>query len=234
MNLQVDRLTRRYGRVHALAGVSFSTGSGEIVGLIGPNGAGKSTLLSCIAGLDAPDEGRVLVDGAELTAPNRREALFYMPDGIVPWRDQRASWVLDFAAEFHGAAERWRTELGKALDLAAFVGRRVGELSKGERKRVLLAFALLVPRPVTLIDEPFDGLDPRQARALGELARSRAASGRTLVLSIHAMGQAARTCDRHILLHEGRVVGDGTLEALRARLGLPGTAGLEEVFLAVT
>ena len=234
MHVQVDRLTRAFGRVHALAGVSLSVGVGEIVGLIGPNGAGKSTLLACIAGLDAPDEGRVMVDGAEANAGARRQALFYMPDGIAPWRDQRASWVLDFGAEYYGANEGWRAELGPALGLDAFVNRRIGDLSKGQRKRVLLAFALLAPRAVTLVDEPFDGLDPRQARAFGAVVRARAMAGRAFLLSIHAMADAARLCDRHVLLHEGRVVGDGSLDALRARLSLPATAGLEEVFLALT
>jgi ABC-2 type transport system ATP-binding protein len=94
--------------------------------------------------------------------------------------------------------------------------------------------ALQTPREIALVDEPFDGLDPRQARALGGLIRSRAAAGRSFLISIHAMGEAARTCDRQVLLHEGRVVADGTLDALRDKAALPATAGLEEVFLALT
>jgi ABC-2 type transport system ATP-binding protein len=110
----------------------------------------------------------------------------------------------------------------------------VGELSKGPRKRVLLALSLCVPRDVVLVDEPFDGLDPRQARAFGALARARAASGRTFGFSVHAMGDATRTCDRHLLLHEGRVIADGSLEALRAQAQVGDGAGLEDVFLALT
>ena len=234
MQLDVVSLSRRFGAVQALRDVSFRATAGEIVGLIGPNGAGKSTLLACVAGLDAPDAGIVRIDGAEASAIARRHALFYLPDGIAPWADQSAAWVLDYAAALFGAREAWRDVLAPALGLAPFASQRVGALSKGQRKRVLLALALLVPRAVTLIDEPFDGLDPRQARALSELLRERSAAGRTFVLSIHAMGEATRTCDRHVLLHDGRVLADGTLRALLQRAALPDDGGLEEVFLALT
>lgn len=234
MQLDVISLSRRFGAVQALDGVSFGVSAGEIVGLIGPNGAGKSTLLACVAGLDAPDSGAIRIDGAEATAVARRHALFYLPDGIAPWADQPASWVLDYGAALFRAAEPWRAAIAPALGLAPFVSQRVGALSKGQRKRVLLALALLVPRAVTLIDEPFDGLDPRQALALSELFRSARDAGRTFVLSIHAMSEATRTCDRHVLLHDGRVLAAGTLAELVQRAALPADGGLEEVFLALT
>ena len=234
MELRVERLSKAFGPVAALSGVSFTVAAGEVVGLIGPNGAGKSTLLACVAGLDAPDEGTVRIGDAEAPVAARRRALFYLPDAIAPWREQRASWILDFAVDAFGADPAWRTATAPALAIDAFAGRRLGDLSKGQRKRILLALALAVPRTVTLIDEPFDGLDPRQARAFGVLVRERAASGRAFVLSIHAMDDAARTCDRQVLLHEGRVVADGTLDALRGRFGLGADAGLAEVFLAAT
>ncbi|MCC7195017.1 MAG: ABC transporter ATP-binding protein [Gemmatimonadaceae bacterium] len=234
MDLRAEGISRRFGRVQALDGVSFGVGQGEVVGVIGPNGSGKSTLLACVAGLDEANGGRVLLDGAEKPAPARRRALFYLPDGIAPWRDQRAAWVLDFASRLYGAVEPWRGEVSSGLALGSFARQRIGELSKGQRKRVLLAVSLLVPRPVVFVDEPFDGLDPRQARAYGALVRERATTGRSFVLSIHAMSSATRTCDRHVLLHEGRVVADGTVEALREKASLPGDAGLEEIFLALT
>jgi ABC-2 type transport system ATP-binding protein len=230
----VEGLSRHFGRVQALDGVSFSTTEGEIVGVIGPNGAGKSTLLACVAGVAEPDEGRVMLDGSAAGAVERRRRLFYLPDGVAPWAEQRVAWVLDFSARLYGAQEEWRGGISDGLTLEPFVSQRVRELSKGQRKRMLLAIALLVPRPVVLVDEPFDGLDPRQARAFGALARERAARGRTFVVSVHAMGDATRTCDRHVLLHEGRVVADGSLDALRLRASLPAAAGLEEVFLALT
>jgi ABC-type multidrug transport system ATPase subunit len=220
--------------VPALDGVSFDVREGEIVGLIGPNGAGKSTLLACLAGLAAPDSGSVRLNGRALTAAERRRSCFFLPDGIAPWADQPAAWVLDFAAELYGADEPWRSRLADALALTGFTSKPMGDLSKGQRKRVLLALALMVRRDVTLIDEPFDGLDPRQALALGAQIRERAKNGRAFVLSIHAMSEATRTCDRHVLLYEGRVLAEGTLAVLRAHSSLGENAGLEEVFLALT
>jgi ABC-type multidrug transport system ATPase subunit len=233
LNLEAHALSHRYGSIRALDAVSLRASAGEVVGVIGPNGAGKSTLLACVAGLVAPDAGRVSLDGVDTDAVERRRALFYLPDGIAPWRDQPAEWVLDFAAELFGAAEPWRN-LSSSLAIEPFARQRMGELSKGQRKRVLLTLALAVARPVVLIDEPFDGLDPRQARAFTSLVRERAGAGRTCILSVHSMGDATRTCDRHVLLHEGRVVADGPLDALLHETALPDSAGLEDVFLALT
>ena len=113
---------------------------------------------------------------------------------------------------------------------------RIGTLSKGQRKRVLLAMGLLTSQPILLADEPFDGLDLRQTREAAAVLRAHAARGRTLFLSIHQIADAARVCDRFVLLSGGRVCGEGTLEELTA--ASPGNAGvratLEEVFLALT
>src|SRR6185369_289896 len=114
---------------------------------------------------------------------------------------------------------------------------RLGELSKGEHRRVMLAVGLLSPRQLLMLDEPFDGLDLRQTRDVMRVLRSRVSDGggRTLFLSIHQLGDAARVCDRLILLSGGRVVGEGTLHELREKTGMTDDgAGLEEVFLALT
>ena len=110
---------------------------------------------------------------------------------------------------------------------------RLGELSKGEHRRVMLAVGLLTPQPMLMLDEPFDGLDLRQTRDAMRVLRSHALSGRTLFLSIHQLRDAELICDRLVLLSDGRIVGEGTLDELRARAGLAG-ANLEEVFLELT
>src|SRR5262245_46563740 len=102
LNLHAQGLRRRYGASLALDSVTFAAGAGEVIGVIGPNGAGKSTLLACVAGLMAPDEGQVFLDGTVVDAAHRRRKLFYLPDGIAPWRDQRAQWLLDFAGDLFG------------------------------------------------------------------------------------------------------------------------------------
>ena len=117
------------------------------------------------------------------------------------------------------------------LDLVALQHAKVGSLSKGEAKRLDLAMGLAAPPPVLLLDEPFDGLDLRQTRQVMEILRREAAKGRTLVLSIHQLTDAARACDRFLLLDHGKSVAEGTLHELTSRTG---AGGLEEVFLALT
>ncbi|HET9982161.1 MAG TPA: ABC transporter ATP-binding protein [Longimicrobiales bacterium] len=230
---EVRGLAKRYGRTRALDGASFSVPRGAVLGLIGPNGSGKTTLFECLAGLVPADAGVVLSGGAAVPPAARKELLFYVPDGISPWPDQRVGWLLGFFARLYGAAAGARARVEAELGLGELLGARVGELSKGQRKRVLLALGLLSPRPLLLLDEPFDGLDLRQTRDVATVLRRHAGGGRTLFLSIHQLADAARVCDRLVLLSAGRVAGEGTLDELRERAGLAG-AGLEEVFLALT
>jgi ABC-type multidrug transport system ATPase subunit len=121
-----------------------------------------------------------------------------------------------------------------SLQLHPLLDGLVRSLSKGERKRFLIALGLLSPEPLLLLDEPFDGLDLRQTREATTILRAEAARGRTLFLSIHQLNDAARTCDRFVLLADGLVAGEGTLDELRGRAGLTSPASMEEVFLALT
>ena len=235
MLLEVRGVTKRFGAVTALAGVSFGIRRGEVLGLIGPNGAGKTTLFECLAGEQPADAGEVLWRGGPLPAARRKEAVFYLPDQIAPWADQPAGRVLSFFSRLFDADPARLSALAATLRLSRFLSESVAELSKGERRRLLLTLGLSVPREVLLFDEPFDGLDLRQAREVEGVLRSAAAQGRTLFLSIHQLSDAARVCDRLVLLSGGRVAGEGTLAQLRARAGLDGSGGgLEEVFLALT
>ena len=230
--LNVNGITKHYGTRAVLQDVSFSVRQGEVLGLIGPNGAGKTTLFECLAGL-LPDDGGVVSDAAQTLAPRQRKnTLFYLPDGIVPWTQQSVSWALAFFERLY-ASTIHATELLATLKLEHLQHARIGSLSKGERKRTLLALSLLTPQPLLLLDEPFDGLDLRQTREVMSLLRAQPARGRTLVLSIHQLTDAARVCDRLVLLSNGRIVGEGNLDELRAAAKLD-KGGLEEVFLALT
>ena len=248
MPLHANGLTKRYGNLTALSDVSFSIRRGEILGLIGPNGSGKTTLFECLAGV-LPADGGTLRDDARLVPPRARSSLlFYMPDAIAPWPAQSVRWALAFTAGFFGVSD-WRSDsvpdsgldsgsdIIRRLDLEPLLDAPIGTLSKGQRKRVLLAIGLRTPQPVLLADEPFDGLDLRQTREVGRALRSYAARGRTLFLSIHQISDAARICDRFVLLSAGRVCGEGTLgelSSLAASRGTPPTTDLEELFLALT
>jgi ABC-2 type transport system ATP-binding protein len=236
--LRVAGLTKHYGRLAALADVGFSIRPGEILGLIGPNGAGKTTLFECMAGVLPPTAGGVLFDGRPITSRERSRMLFYLPDAVAPWPAQPVAWALAFAIGFFGGRADLLREVIDGLALPPLLKHPIGTLSKGQRKRVMLAIGLLTSSPVLLADEPFDGLDLRQSREVAVTLRAHASRGRTLFLSIHQIADAARVCDRFVLLSGGRVCGEGTLEDLsalaRTRDAAPSRPDLEEVFLALT
>ncbi|HLK63487.1 MAG TPA: ABC transporter ATP-binding protein [Bryobacteraceae bacterium] len=233
MLLTAKGISKHFGVNPVLQDAGFSVHEGEILGLIGPNGAGKTTLFECLAGLIPADSGEVSFCGQRLDAGHRKGSLFYLPDGIRPWPDQTVAWALSFFEALFGRPQGEGAALAESLRLTALLRSRVGSLSKGESKRVLLAMGLLTPHPLLLLDEPFDGLDFRQTRDVMALLATVRTQGRTLFLSIHQLTDAARVCDRLVLLSRGRVAGEGTLAELRAQAGLP-EGGLEEVFLALT
>jgi ABC-2 type transport system ATP-binding protein len=231
--LRVVGLAKRYGEQKALAAVSFDVHGGEVLGLIGPNGAGKTTLLEALAGLIPVEAGELMWRGAPARGTERREIMFYLPDGLRPWDDEIVQRVLTFFGTVHGRTERELAETVGAVGLVPVLRKRVHALSKGFGRRLMLALALLTPQPLLLMDEPFDGFDLRQTRDVMGLLRRIAASGRTLMLAIHQLAHAERVCDRFVLLADGAVRGTGTLDELRNQTRLT-SASLEDVFLALT
>ena len=240
-SLEVSSVGKSYGDFRALEGVSFSIRPGEILGLIGPNGAGKTTLFECLAGVLPSSSGSLLHDGVRVDANARRSLLFYMPDAIAPWPARTVGWALDYVVGFFGGVASLREGVIREMAIEPLLRVPMGALSKGQRKRALLAMGLLTSQPVLMVDEPFDGLDLRQSRETAAALRTHASRGRTLFLSIHQISDAARLCDRFVLLSGGQVRGEGTLEELKASArsraaaaAAPAPADLEEVFLALT
>lgn len=231
--VKVEGFTKRFKDRPVLDDVSFSVRRGEVLGLIGPNGAGKTTLFECLSGLLAANGGTVKSQGQTLPPSQRKQTLFYLPDAILPWAEQTVKWVLSFFSRIYHREPAQTSELAEPLRLNEVMHSRIGSLSKGELKRTLLALGLLTPHPLLLLDEPFDGLDLRQTRDVMTLLRNNAATGRTLMLSIHQLVDAGRVCDRLVLLSGGRVVGEGTIDELRARANVT-DGGVEEIFLALT
>jgi len=234
----VDGLTKSYRRLTALSDVSLTVRTGEVLGLIGPNGAGKTTLFECLAGVLPCDSGTVRFGGDVLPPRARASRIFYVPDGIAPWPSETVAWSLDFTIGFFGGRADRKRDVIERLELKPFLSAPIGTLSKGQRKRAVLAIGLLTPHPILLSDEPFDGLDFRQTREVGAALRDHAASGRTLFLSIHQISDAARVCDRFVLLSAGRVRGEGTIEELMHHVpsppSSPSPSSLEEIVLALT
>jgi ABC-type multidrug transport system ATPase subunit len=231
--LTVSHVTKRFGNRSVLDEVGFEVLRGEVLGLIGPNGAGKTTLFECLAGLIPTNAGEVKFEQTQLAVTRRKEKLFYLPDGILPWAEQTVQWALRFFEKLYQRSDLTAAMLAGPLRLTELMKARLSSLSKGERKRVLLALGLLTTQPLLLLDEPFDGLDLRQTRDVMQLLREQAARGRTLMLSIHQLVDAGRVCDRLVLLSNGRVVGEGTIPDLRTHAKLA-DGGLEEIFLALT
>jgi ABC-2 type transport system ATP-binding protein len=231
--LQATDLTKRYDKEDAIRGVTFAANSGEVLGIVGPNGAGKTTLLEILAGLTQADSGNVQWRGETLPASRRKQAMFYLPDGIRPYQDRFALDVLDFFAAVHGRSATEVSAVIASVELAPALRKRVCALSKGYNRRLLLALGLLTPQNVLLMDEPFDGFDLRQSRNITQVLRKEAVGGRALILAIHQLADAERVCDRLLLLAGGRVRGIGTLGELRMQTALP-QGSLEDIFLALT
>jgi ABC-type nitrate/sulfonate/bicarbonate transport system ATPase subunit len=196
--------TKAYGGVAVLNGVSVEVAPGEAVGLVGRSGCGKSTLLRLIAGLEAPDAGRVAVDGAE-DARGRLERCVLMPqsDLLMPWRDAlgNAALPLENAGAGRREARARAAGLFAELGLEGFERARPWELSGGMRQRVAFARTLLAGKPVLLLDEPFGALDAITRSEMQEwLAGALLAQPRTSVLVTHDLDEALRLCDRVLVL----------------------------------
>lgn len=158
--------------------------------------------------------------------------MFYLPDGIAPWSDQSVWRVIGLFRELHGFALEREITVVTRLQLSPVLAHRVDALSKGYRRRLLLALALLTPQPILILDEPFDGFDLRQTLHVMDLLRE-VARERALILSIHQLKDAERICDRLLLLDAGQRLGLGTLAELAMQAGVV-KPDLEEVFLGLT
>ena len=213
----LDRVSRWYGNVVAVNDISFSLGAG-ITGLLGPNGAGKTTLLHMLAGLLRPSAGRVLIGGR----PAWHDPLVYAGIGLVPEREAVQPFLtgrqfVELAARLQGLPDpATATEAAIAtVDLTTVADRAVGTYSKGMRQRVKVAAALVHEPPILLLDEPFNGMDPRQRLHMMDLLRSMAAAGRTILFSSHILEEVERLADGILVIHAGRLAAAGDFREIR-------------------
>ena len=235
--LEALALTRRFGEKTAVDRLSFAVPAGRVVGLLGANGAGKTTTLNLLATLLAPSAGTARVAGHDVRTATMsvRRSIGYVPEHGAVYEGLTAREYLELAALVHdldparGLQRAARLlahfELGAALD------DRLAGFSKGMRRKVLLAAALLHDPPVLLLDEPMDGLDVRSQRRLAGLLGQLAAGGKTVLYSSHVLQQVEEICERLLLIHAGGLIWDGDVAALRAAHG---GAALADVFLAMT
>ncbi|MEV0703866.1 ATP-binding cassette domain-containing protein [Saccharopolyspora sp. NPDC050389] len=216
--LEIDRISKRYGNVTALREMTFSVRAGEMFGFVGSNGAGKTTTMRIALGVLAADSGEVRWHGAPLDLQARRR-IGYMPEERGLYPKMKVAEQLAYLAELHGlstadaraAAERWTERLG----LAARRDEEVQKLSLGNQQRVQLAAALVHDPEVLILDEPFSGLDPVAVDVMSEVLREKCASGVPVVFSSHQLDLVQRLCDRVGIVRSGQMVACGTVAELR-------------------
>jgi sodium transport system ATP-binding protein len=232
--IEVQDLWKAFGRVQAVAGVSFSARDGQITGLLGPNGAGKTTSLRMLYTLMRPDRGRIVVDGIDAAAqPTEvRRRLGVLPDARGLYRRLTARENVEYFGRLHGLDEALLRErcagLFERLQMVELAERRTEGFSQGERVKTAIARALVHDPRNVVLDEPANGLDVMATRGLRELLRALRDEGRCVLLSTHIMQEVAALCDRIVIIAQGRVVADGTPDELRERAQ---QANLEEAFL---
>lgn len=223
--LEVSELTVTAGKLTLVDRVSFVARAGQVLVVVGPNGAGKTSLFEAVLGVRS-HSGAIRIDGSTRDGFGARaRAIAFLPDrGELPPEATVKTLVDD--------AQRWAKpsppDLAKALGIEALLGRPTGVLSHGERGRVALYLALVLGRPISLLDEPFSAFDPVQLSAVLDVVRAAAKAGTAIVASVHQLADAEKIADRILLLARGRRIAEGSLAELRERTG---AVSLEEAFV---
>jgi ABC-2 type transport system ATP-binding protein len=217
--IQVANLTKDYGSKRAVDQLSFEVPSGEVLGFLGPNGAGKSTTMKILACYLAPTSGTVRVAGHDVFEDSLqvRQNVGYLPENTPLYRDMTSLEFLEFVAALRGVEadqrERRIRQIAQVCGLFEVMGQPVGELSKGYRQRVGLAQAMVHDPPILILDEPTSGLDPNQIVEIRELIKE-IGKQKTVILSTHILSEVEATCGRVIIIHQGKMVADGSTEEL--------------------
>ncbi|MDY7033326.1 MAG: ATP-binding cassette domain-containing protein [Thermodesulfobacteriota bacterium] len=221
--IQVENLTKYYGHIPAIKGVTFTVEKGEILGFLGPNGAGKTTTMRILSCFMPATEGTAKVAGYDVFEDSLevRKRIGYQPENVPLYKDMPVLAYLNFVAEVRGVERRERkAKVDKVMDecgIREVSGKLIGNLSKGYRQRVGIAQALVHDPEILILDEPTIGLDPRQIHGIRGLIKNLAGE-RTIILSTHILPEVSMTCQRVIIINEGELVAVDSPENLTARL----------------
>ncbi|MFC6718440.1 ATP-binding cassette domain-containing protein [Natrialbaceae archaeon GCM10025810] len=216
--LEVTDLRKEYGDFVAVEGSSFSIDRGEVFGVVGPNGAGKTTTLKMLAGLIEPTGGTASVVGHAPGDPEMQRRLGFLPEESPLYEEMTATGYLEFFADLYEvprdvASERIDETLDR-LDLE-HRDRRIGNMSKGMKRKVAIARALVNDPDLLVFDEPASGLDPLTTNYIIEFTRELSEEGKTIVFSAHNLFHVESVCDRLVIMNDGRIVARGTMEEIR-------------------
>ena len=231
--IKVEGLTKRYGDLTAIEDISFQVEKGEIVGFLGPNGAGKTTTMRIITGFLPSTDGTVTVSGYDIFEKPMevKKRIGYLPEHPPVYGDMTVDGYLKFVAKIKGVARAARADaIDRVITRCGLKEARnkiIGKLSKGYKQRVGLAQAMIHDPEVLILDEPTIGLDPKQIIEIRELIKALAGE-QTIILSTHILPEVTMICQRCLIIDQGRIVADDSLEALTAE------EGLESVFLKLT
>ncbi|MDZ7766129.1 MAG: ATP-binding cassette domain-containing protein [Melioribacteraceae bacterium] len=220
MSIKVENLTKKYGTQKAVDDISFEVKEGEILGFLGPNGAGKTTTMKIITCYMAPSEGDVQVHGNSIhEAPDLiKKKIGYLPESNPLYYDMPVLEYLEFVADLQGVpkdqVQKRIVEMVRVCGLNIEKHKKIGELSKGFRQRVGLAQAMIHDPEILILDEPTTGLDPNQIVEIRKLIRELGRE-KTVILSTHILPEVEATCDRILIINQGKIVADGTPDSLR-------------------
>lgn len=220
--IEVAQLSKHYGPIEAVRELSFTVRPGEVLGFLGPNGAGKSTTMKMIAGFVTPSAGTIRVCGRDVIEDTleAQRLIGYLPEGAPGYDDMSVAGFLRFIAEvrgFRGAERDARVDsVVEKMNLQGVVEQSIETLSKGFKRRVGLAQAILHDPQVLILDEPTDGLDPNQKHQVREMIRG-LSGDKIVIISTHILEEVHAVCNRAIIIADGRIVADGTPGELEAR-----------------
>jgi ABC-2 type transport system ATP-binding protein len=217
--IEADGLTKSFGTLKAVDGISLQVPRGQVLGFLGPNGAGKSTTMRLITGFLEPDAGRARIAGFDVQeqAKQAKQRLGYLPEGAPLYAEMTPKGFLSFVAELRGfEGEALKGAVAKAVartGLGPVLDQTIETLSKGYKRRVGIAQAILHEPEVLIMDEPTDGLDPNQKHQVRELIKEMAKE-KAIVVSTHILEEVEAVCTRAVVINKGRIVADGTAEDL--------------------
>ena len=222
--VEVNNITKTFGKVRAVDGVSFSVESGEIVGLIGPNGAGKTTTIRMLLDIFKPDSGSVAVLGGAMDE-SKKDRIGYLPEERGLYQDISLEKCLVYLASIKGMPaaliEERLTDYLQRFDLTEYRKRKVKDLSKGMQQKAQIITTFIHQPQLVIVDEPFSALDPLNTQMVKDLLRAEKARGTAIIMSTHHMNQAEELCDRILLVNKGRIMLSGPIQDIRRQFARP-------------